>query len=113
VVRARAQPILIALQRDYEGTVTILGKDLRQWNADYYERVGVSFEFPNHYLKFTARENLELFRGFYGLVPSYWPMKIVRQSAAEAAWPAYALAGLVMNGLFVGLLLRRLNWLTR
>ena len=64
--KSTTQKILIALQRDYEGTVTILGRDLRQWDADYYEHIGVSFEFPNHYLKLTARENLELFRGFYG-----------------------------------------------
>jgi fluoroquinolone transport system ATP-binding protein len=64
--KSTTQKVLIALQRDYEGTVTILGRDLRHWDADYYEHIGVSFEFPNHYLKLTARENLELFRGFYG-----------------------------------------------
>jgi fluoroquinolone transport system ATP-binding protein len=31
----------------------------------YYERVRVSFELPNHYLKLTALENLEYFRSLY------------------------------------------------
>jgi ABC-type oligopeptide transport system ATPase subunit len=32
--KSTTQKILIALQRDYEGTVTILGRDLRQWRSD-------------------------------------------------------------------------------
>ena len=29
------------------------------------ERIGVGFELPNHYLKLTGKENLELFGSFY------------------------------------------------
>jgi fluoroquinolone transport system ATP-binding protein len=36
-----------------------------EWDADYYRSIGVSFEAPNHYLKLTARENLEYFRSLY------------------------------------------------
>jgi ABC-type multidrug transport system ATPase subunit len=43
----------------------VLGRDLRAWGRDYYRRIGVSFEAPNHYLKLTARENLTLFAGLY------------------------------------------------
>jgi fluoroquinolone transport system ATP-binding protein len=63
--KSTAQKILIRLLRDYEGTVRILDRDLRTWENDYYERIGVSFEVPNHYLKLTALENLAAFRGFY------------------------------------------------
>jgi fluoroquinolone transport system permease protein len=42
-----------------------------------------------------------------GLLPSYWPMKVVWQAAEGAPWLGYALAGLAVNGLVVGLLLRR------
>jgi fluoroquinolone transport system ATP-binding protein len=63
--KSTAQKILIRLLRDYEGTVRILDRDLRAWGNDYYERIGVSFELPNHYLKLTALENLAAFRGFY------------------------------------------------
>jgi fluoroquinolone transport system ATP-binding protein len=46
--------------------VTVLGRDLRAWGREYYRRIGVSFEAPNHYLRLTARENLTLFAGLYG-----------------------------------------------
>jgi fluoroquinolone transport system ATP-binding protein len=38
---------------------------LQQWGHDYYERIGVSFELPNHFLKLTARENLAYFAALY------------------------------------------------
>lgn len=63
--KSTTQRILVGLQRKYEGTVTVLGRDLRQWDREYYEHVGVSFELPNHYLRLTARENLTLFASFY------------------------------------------------
>ena len=43
----------------------VLGRPLRDWGADYYRSIGVSFELPNHYLKLSARENLEYFRALY------------------------------------------------
>ena len=43
----------------------MLGKNLKNWKTDLYEHIGVCFEFPNHYQKLTARENLELFSSFY------------------------------------------------
>ena len=42
-----------------------MGRELSTWRSDYYEHIGVSFEFPNHYLKLTARENLEYFGSLY------------------------------------------------
>ena len=63
--KSTTQKVLIGLQRTYEGAVTALGRDLRDWGSDYYERVGVAFELPNHYLRLTARENLAFFRALY------------------------------------------------
>ncbi|MDI3474592.1 MAG: fluoroquinolone transport system ATP-binding protein [Thermococcaceae archaeon] len=57
--------ILVKIIRDYEGTVRVLGKDLREWGKDYYNRIGVSFEFPAVYSRLTALENLEFFASFY------------------------------------------------
>ncbi|AEK72056.1 ABC-type transport system, ATPase component, putative multidrug/lipooligosaccharide transporter [Thermococcus sp. 4557] len=57
--------ILVKILRDYEGTVKILGKDLREWGKEYYNKIGVSFEFPAVYSKLTARENLGFFASFY------------------------------------------------
>jgi fluoroquinolone transport system ATP-binding protein len=42
-----------------------MGRDLAGWGSDYYERVGVCFELPNHFLKLTALENLAYFGSLY------------------------------------------------
>ncbi|NJE00888.1 ABC transporter ATP-binding protein [Thermococcus sp. JdF3] len=57
--------ILVKILRDYEGTVKILGRNLREWGKEYYNRIGVSFEFPAVYSRLTALENLEFFASFY------------------------------------------------
>jgi fluoroquinolone transport system ATP-binding protein len=64
--KSTTQKVLIGLLKDYQGRVSVLGKDLKDWRADYYERIGVSFEAPNHYLKLTALENLRYFAALYG-----------------------------------------------
>ncbi|HEV2147611.1 MAG TPA: ABC transporter ATP-binding protein [Longimicrobiaceae bacterium] len=63
--KSTTQKILIRLLWGYSGHVTVLGRDLAGWSEDYYERVGVSFEHPNHFLKLTARENLAYFGALY------------------------------------------------
>ncbi|KXB06727.1 ATP-binding protein [candidate division MSBL1 archaeon SCGC-AAA382K21] len=56
---------MIKMLTDYDGEVEIFGKNLRDWGKDYYEKIGVSFEFPALYSKLTARENLDFFSSFY------------------------------------------------
>ncbi len=63
--KSTTQKILIKLLRGSQGEVRIMDRPLGEWNSDYYEHVGVSFERPNHYLKLTAKENLEYFRQLY------------------------------------------------
>jgi fluoroquinolone transport system ATP-binding protein len=63
--KSTTQKILIGLLKDYQGTVRVLGKDLKMWQSEYYEQIGVSFELPNHYLKLTALENLRYFQSLY------------------------------------------------
>ena len=63
--KSTTQKLLIGLLRGYQGSVFVFGRDLREWDNDYYERLGVSFEFPNHHLKLTALENLSYFRALY------------------------------------------------
>ena len=60
--KSTTQNILIGLIRGFQGTATVLDRSLLEWDSSYYREIGVSFEVPNHYLKLTARENLELFR---------------------------------------------------
>ena len=63
--KSTTQKILIGLLRGYEGNVEVMGRDLGSWGVDYYERVGISFELPNHYQKLTALENLDFFGSLY------------------------------------------------
>lgn len=64
--KSTTQNILIGLLEGYEGQVDVLGQSLASWGPDYYRRIGVSFELPNHYLKLTAQENLRYFCDLYG-----------------------------------------------
>ncbi len=63
--KSTTQKILIGLLRDYRGSIRIFDRDLADWGPDYYERIGVSFEYPNHFLKLTAIENLRYFAALY------------------------------------------------
>lgn len=63
--KTTTQNILIGLIKDWQGRIEVLDRPLGDWGADYYKTIGVSFESPNHYLKLSARENLEYFRSLY------------------------------------------------
>jgi fluoroquinolone transport system ATP-binding protein len=63
--KSTTQKILIRLLENYQGNVSILDKRLTDWGPDYFERIGVSFEFPTHFLKLTAIENLTYFGRLY------------------------------------------------
>jgi fluoroquinolone transport system ATP-binding protein len=63
--KSTAQKVLYKILKGYKGNVKIDGKDLSQWGSNYLEKIGVGFELPNHYLKLTGRENLNLFASFY------------------------------------------------
>lgn len=63
--KSTTQKVLTRQQRSFSGRVEIFGKALAAWGQDYFERIGVGFELPNHYLKFTARENIAFFASLY------------------------------------------------
>jgi fluoroquinolone transport system ATP-binding protein len=63
--KSTTQKLLTKLLRGYSGNITINGKPLDRWDNSFYNQIGVGFELPNHYLKLTALENLELFASFY------------------------------------------------
>ncbi len=63
--KTTTQKILLRLLRGYQGSIEVMGKPLQKWGRDYFQKVGVSFEFPSHYAKLTALENLQLFAAFY------------------------------------------------
>jgi fluoroquinolone transport system ATP-binding protein len=63
--KTTTQKVIIGLLKQYNGNVELLGKNLKHWKTEIYNRIGVGFELPNHYQKLTALENLELFASFY------------------------------------------------
>jgi fluoroquinolone transport system ATP-binding protein len=76
--KSTTQKILIGLLQGYRGRVSAFGRDLASWGSELYERIGVSFELPNHFLKLTAIENLTYFGSLYG--------RPVRAPADVLAW---------------------------
>ena len=75
--KSTTQKVLTRILPDYGGTVQIFGKTLADRSADFYNRIGVSFEFPNLYEKLTAEENLEFYGGFFD-VPTIDPETLLR-----------------------------------
>ena len=63
--KSTTQKVLIGLLRGHGGEASVWGKEPPAWGSDYYERIGVSFELPNHYQKLTGLENLRFFASLY------------------------------------------------
>lgn len=63
--KSTTQKILYKILGDYSGEISVNNKPLKDWRNEYFEKIGVGFELPNHYLKLTAKENLQLFASFY------------------------------------------------
>jgi len=63
--KSNTQKVLYKILNGYRGSVWIDGKDLAGWNNSYFGKIGVGFELPNHYLKLTGKENMDLFASFY------------------------------------------------
>lgn len=65
VGKSTTQKVMYKILNDFDGEIFVKNKSLKDWGKEYFERIGVGFELPNHYLKLTAKENLELFASFY------------------------------------------------
>lgn len=63
--KTTTQRLIIGLLRNYLGKIEVLGKERNQWGKDYYENIGVAFDFPNLYTKLTAKENMQLIGAYY------------------------------------------------
>lgn len=63
--KSTLQKILTGTLRNYRGSVHVFDREIKHRTSDYYENIGVDFEFPNFYGKFTAIENLRYFASLY------------------------------------------------
>ncbi len=63
--KSTIQKIVIGILKGYKGSAKIKGTELQRIRPDFYEKIGVGFELPNLYAKFTAVENLDFFRSLY------------------------------------------------
>lgn len=63
--KSTTQKIIIGILKNYSGSVKVMDGEIRDMRNDYYERIGVCFELPNLYSRFTAYENLAYFKGMY------------------------------------------------
>jgi fluoroquinolone transport system ATP-binding protein len=63
--KSTTQKILYKSLKGYGGSVVIDQKNIKDWDNSYFEKIGVGFELPNHYLKLTGKENMNLFASFY------------------------------------------------
>ncbi|MGV0812809.1 ABC transporter ATP-binding protein [Mycolicibacterium boenickei] len=83
--KSTTQKLLIGLLRGHGGQAAVWGRDPLDWGPDYYQRVGVSFELPNHYQKLTGLENLKFFSSLYD-GPTADPMQLLEAvGLADAA----------------------------
>ena len=63
--KSTLQKILTGLIADYTRSSSILGVESKHHGNDFYEKIGVDFEFPSLYEKLTARANLAYFSSLY------------------------------------------------
>lgn len=63
--KSTTQKIIIKILEDYQGQILYKGKDLKGYDQNFFEDIGVSFEMPIHFSKMTAMENIDFFQNLY------------------------------------------------
>lgn len=81
--KSTLQKLLTGVLRDYRGSVRVFGGEIKNRTRAYYEKIGVDFEFPNFYEKFTALQNLNYFASLYAAKTAD-PLPLLRRVGLEA-----------------------------
>ncbi len=63
--KSTTQKLLARILPGFDGQVSVFDRPLEAMGSDYFEQIGVCFEFPNLYEKLTAEENLDFYAGFF------------------------------------------------
>jgi len=63
--KSTLQKVLTGLITSYSGNAFVNGVESKKHGSDFYENIGVDFEFPSLYEKLTARQNLNFFGSLY------------------------------------------------
>lgn len=63
--KSTLQKILLGMLPGYQGSVIVNGTECKKPGADFYESIGVDFEFSTLYEKLSAKENLLFFSSLY------------------------------------------------
>ena len=63
--KTTTQRLIIGLLKTYEGSIKVFGRERRSYGNEFFEEIGVAFDFPNLYLKLSALDNLKLIGSYY------------------------------------------------
>ena len=63
--KSTLQRILLGMLPNYQGSAVVNGTECKKHHPDFYESIGVDFEFSTMYEKLSARENLCFFSSLY------------------------------------------------
>lgn len=64
--KSTTQKILTGILKGYSGSVSLFGKELSGMRGkEFYQKIGVLFEFPYLYANLSAADNLNYFTSFY------------------------------------------------
>ncbi len=102
--KSTTQKILTGLLTGHGGRAAVWDRDPADWGSEYYQRIGVSFELPNHYQKLTALENLQFFAALYA-GPAEDPMALLE--SVDLAASAHTRVGQFSKGMQMRLVFAR------
>jgi fluoroquinolone transport system ATP-binding protein len=83
--KSTTQRVLMRLNRLFSGNVEVLSRRIETWDASFYDHAGVGFEVPNHYLRLTGGENLELFATLFRRPTGVIPELLAKVGLADVA----------------------------